>query len=113
MTIRFSILKIIIVCLFLSSCSNFEKEFGTMIIHGGIIYTVDSTQATVEAVVTKNDRILFAGNFEEELGNVLSATFEKQNSLNFDVCKGMSNNKYYNVSDKVINLTSQTEIQTN
>lgn len=57
--------------------------------------------------------MVFAGNFEEELGNVLSATFEKQNSLNFDVCKGMSNNKFYNVSDKVINLTSQTAIQTN
>ena len=51
--------------------------------------------------------------YNYELGNVLSATFEKQNSLNFDVCKGMSNNKYYNVSDKVLNLTSQTAIQTN
>ena len=55
MTLRFYKLKILIVCLFLSSCSNFEKEFGTMIIHGGTIYTVDSTQTTVEAVVTKNE----------------------------------------------------------
>ena len=53
MTTRFYNLYIIIVCLFLSSCSNFEKEFGTVIIHGGTIYTVDSAQATVEAVVTK------------------------------------------------------------
>jgi len=65
MTIRFYSLIIIVACLFLSSCSNFEKEFGTMMIHGGTIYTVDSAQATVEAVVTKNDRILFAGSFEE------------------------------------------------
>ena len=65
MTLRFYNLKILIVCLFLSSCSNIEKEFGTMIIHGGTIYTVDSTQTTVEAVVTKKDKILFAGSFEE------------------------------------------------
>ncbi|QRM91033.1 amidohydrolase family protein [Lacinutrix sp. WUR7] len=36
-----------------------------MIIHGGTIYTVDSIQPTVEAVVTKNNTILFAGSFEE------------------------------------------------
>ena len=36
-----------------------------MIIHGGTIYTVDSTKTTVEAVVTKNEIILFAGSFEE------------------------------------------------
>jgi predicted amidohydrolase YtcJ len=65
MKLRFYNLNIIIVCLFLSSCSNFEKEFGTMIIHGGTIYTVDSTQTTIEAVVTKNETILFAGSFEE------------------------------------------------
>jgi predicted amidohydrolase YtcJ len=65
MKLRFYNLNIIIVCLFLSSCSNFEKEFGTMIIHGGTIYTVDSAQTTVEAVVTKNEIILFAGSFEE------------------------------------------------
>ena len=56
--------------------------------------------------------VVYAGTFDEELLNI-SSYFEKQNSLNFDVCKGMSNNKYYNVSDKVLNLTSQTAIQTN
>ena len=65
MKLRFYNLNIIIVCLFLSSCSNFEKEYGTMIIHGGTIYTVDSAQTTIEAVVTKNETILFAGGFEE------------------------------------------------
>ncbi|MGK0412534.1 MAG: putative amidohydrolase YtcJ [Polaribacter sp.] len=65
MKLRFYNLNIIIVCLFLSSCSNFEKEFGTTIIHGGTIYTVDSAQTIVEAVVTKNEIILFAGSFEE------------------------------------------------
>ena len=65
MTLRFYKLNIIIACLFLSSCANNKKEFGTIIIHGGTIYTVDSTQTTVEAVVTKKDKILFAGSFEE------------------------------------------------
>lgn len=65
MTPRFYNLNIILICLFLSSCSYFEKEFGTMIIHGGTIYTVDSTRTTVESVVTKNDIIIFAGSFEE------------------------------------------------
>lgn len=65
MKLQFYTLYIILVCLFFSSCATSEKEFGTMIIHGGTIYTVDSTQTTVEAVVTKNDIILFAGKFEE------------------------------------------------
>jgi len=51
--------------LFFSSCSNSNKEFTTMIIHGGIIYTVDSTQTTVEAVATKSNKILFAGSLIE------------------------------------------------
>jgi len=36
-----------------------------MIIHGGTIYTVDSTRVTVEAVATKNNTILFAGSLED------------------------------------------------
>ncbi|NIX64341.1 amidohydrolase family protein [Gaetbulibacter sp. S0825] len=36
-----------------------------MIIHGGTIYTVDSNQATVEAVAVKDNKILFAGSLEE------------------------------------------------
>jgi hypothetical protein len=36
-----------------------------MLIHGGTIYTVDSTSVTVEAVATKDNKILFAGSLEE------------------------------------------------
>lgn len=36
-----------------------------MFIHGGTIYTVDSTQTTVEAVAIKDNKILFAGSFDE------------------------------------------------
>ena len=36
-----------------------------MLIFGGTIYTVDSTQTSVEAVATKNNMILFAGNLSE------------------------------------------------
>ncbi len=36
-----------------------------MLIYGGSIYTVDSTAATVEAVATKDNKILFAGTLEE------------------------------------------------
>jgi len=36
-----------------------------MIIHGGTIYTVDSNQATVEAVAVKDNKILFAGSMED------------------------------------------------
>jgi predicted amidohydrolase YtcJ len=63
---RFSLLfTIAIAILFFSSCSDSNKEFATMIIHGGTIYTVDSTQTTVEAVATKNNMILFAGSLVE------------------------------------------------
>ncbi len=51
--------------IFFSSCSGPEKESATLLIYGGTIYTVDSTQATVEAVATKGDTILFAGSLEE------------------------------------------------
>lgn len=48
-----------------SSCQQQEKEVATLIIHGGTIYTVDSTQTTVEAVATKDNKILFAGSLAE------------------------------------------------
>lgn len=63
---RFSLLfKIAIATVFFSSCADSNKEFATMIIHGGTIYTVDSIQTTVEAVATKNNTILFAGSLAE------------------------------------------------
>lgn len=66
MTSRFSeFCSIAIALLFFSSCSDINKESATMIIHGGTIYTVDSIQATVEAVAVKNNTILFAGSMEE------------------------------------------------
>jgi predicted amidohydrolase YtcJ len=63
---RFSIVlstTLALICLL--SCSNPEKEFATMLIYGGTIYTVDSTSTTVEAVATKDNKILFAGSLEE------------------------------------------------
>ena len=56
---------LVITIIFFSSCSETNKEFATMIIHGGTIYTVDSTQTTVEAVAIKDNMILFAGSFVE------------------------------------------------
>lgn len=47
------------------ACEQEQKEVATLIIHGGTIYTVDSTQTTVEAVATKDDKILFAGSLME------------------------------------------------
>ena len=66
MILRFSLLfTIASTILFFSSCSKSDKEFATLIIHGGTIYTVDSIQTTVEAVVTKDNMILFAGSLAE------------------------------------------------
>jgi predicted amidohydrolase YtcJ len=48
-----------------SSCLKNEKEAATLLIHGGTIYTVDSVQTTVEAVATKDNKILFAGSLSE------------------------------------------------
>lgn len=47
--------------LFLTACQSPKKESATLLIYGGTIYTVDSTQAVVEAVATKDNIILFAG----------------------------------------------------
>ena len=55
MTSRFSLFfSIAFAFLFFSSCSDMNKESATMIIHGGTIYTVDASQATVEAVAVKD-----------------------------------------------------------
>ena len=53
------------VLLFLTACSNPKKETATLLIHGGPIYTVDSIQKMVEAVATKDNKILFAGTLAE------------------------------------------------
>ncbi len=63
---RFSQLFVMaIAILFFNSCAKKDQDYATMIIHGGIIYTVDSTQTTVEAVAVKNNTILFAGSMAE------------------------------------------------
>ncbi len=51
--------------LLLTACSSPKKESATLLIYGGPIYTVDSTQAMVEAVATKDSVILFAGSLAE------------------------------------------------
>jgi len=61
--LRYQILAIGL--LFLTACTNPEKQSATLLIYGGPIYTVDSTQTTVEAVATKNNHILFAGSLAE------------------------------------------------
>ena len=63
---RFSVLVTLTITLFLfNSCSKSKKEFASLIIYGGTIYTVDSTKTNVEAVATKNNKILFSGSFKE------------------------------------------------
>ena len=51
--------------LFFAACSKPNKTSATLLIHGGPIYTVDSTQAMVEAVATRGDTILYAGTLAE------------------------------------------------
>ena len=46
-------------------CSNTEKEYATLLIYGGTIYTVDSNTDTVEAVATKDNKILFTGSLAD------------------------------------------------
>ena len=66
MRLQSTILSVIILTfLFFTSCSNPKKETATLLIYGGPIYTVDSTQTMVEAVATKDNKILFAGSLEE------------------------------------------------
>jgi predicted amidohydrolase YtcJ len=66
MNIRLPLSLIISTILFfVTACSNPKKEFATMLIYGGTIYTVDSTQTMVEAVATKNNTIIFSGSLVE------------------------------------------------
>lgn len=51
--------------LVLTACSGPTKTPATLLIYGGAIYTVDTTQAVVEAVATHGDSILFAGSLAE------------------------------------------------
>lgn len=51
--------------LFIASCTTSPKESATLLIYGGPIYTVDTTQTSVEAVATKDNLILFAGSLKE------------------------------------------------
>ncbi|WP_111685302.1 amidohydrolase [Winogradskyella tangerina] len=63
---RLSLFAIVILALVTTiACTNPEKEYATMLIYGGTIYTVDSTSVTVEAVATKDNKILFAGSLAE------------------------------------------------
>ncbi len=62
---RFLLTQFATALLVFTACSGPEKESATLLIYGGTIYTVDSTQATVEAVATKDAKILFAGSLEE------------------------------------------------
>ncbi len=52
---------LLICCLILASCSGPNKTAATLLIYGGPIYTVDSTQTKVEAVAIHADTIVFAG----------------------------------------------------
>ncbi|WP_171032450.1 amidohydrolase [Winogradskyella algicola] len=61
--LKFFCTSLIIICFL--GCSKSKQEYATMLIHGGTIYTVDSTSVTVEAVATKDNKILFAGSLEE------------------------------------------------
>jgi len=56
---------IAITFLLLTACQSPKKESATMIIYGGNIYTVDTTQAMVEAVAVKDNTILFTGTLAE------------------------------------------------
>lgn len=56
-----------LVILFMAGCTNPKTEYATLLIHGGTIYTVD-TLVTAEAVVVKNNKILYVGSLEEAEG---------------------------------------------
>lgn len=65
MKLRLSFACLSTILLLITSCANTEKEYATMLIYGGTIYTVDSTQTTVEAVAVKDNLIIFTGNLAE------------------------------------------------
>jgi len=62
---RLQNITFLIALLVLSACTDRKKEAATLLIYGGPIYTVDSTQTQVEAVATKDNKILFAGTLSE------------------------------------------------
>lgn len=49
----------------INACSSPDKEYASMLIFGGTIYTVNEANPKVEAVATKGDKILFAGSLDE------------------------------------------------
>ncbi|WP_412561634.1 amidohydrolase [Winogradskyella sp. MIT101101] len=61
----FKISSAFLILLCVLACSNPKQETATLLIYGGTIYTVDSISVTVEAVATKDNKILFAGSLEE------------------------------------------------
>ncbi|MEP3210346.1 MAG: amidohydrolase [Maribacter sp.] len=66
MQLRIRFLSTLFVGFFIiTSCSKQPQEAATLLIYGGPIYTVDSTQTMVEAVATKDSKILFAGSLVE------------------------------------------------
>ncbi|WP_345164394.1 amidohydrolase [Algibacter aquimarinus] len=65
MKLRLPFLCIAAIMLIISACSSPQKEFATMLIYGGTIYTVDDNDATVEAVAVKNNSIIFTGSLDE------------------------------------------------
>lgn len=66
MKIQRSIVYFLVLSLLLvTACSTPEKTSATLLIYGGPIYTVDSTQTMVEAVAIKGDTILFAGSLAD------------------------------------------------
>ena len=56
---------LVLVLILVIACSTPPKESATLLIYGGPIYTVDTTQAMVEAVAVKDNTILFAGSLAE------------------------------------------------
>lgn len=56
---------VLFLALWATSCSSPKAESATLLIYGGPIYTVDTTQTSVEAVATKGNKILFAGSLAE------------------------------------------------
>ena len=63
---QFASRSLLFICLafLFQSCSTEKKQTGTLLIHGGPIYTMDSLNPVVEAVVTLDDKILFSGSLE-------------------------------------------------
>ena len=58
-----SLIKSLIILTLFSSCRS--REFADLIIHGGNIYTVDSTNSKVESVALKNGLIYQTGDFNK------------------------------------------------